>query len=153
MNRYEAEYPGIVDRAVRIALDVHAGKKDRYGAPCILHALNGGLRGATEEEAAAGILHDVIEDATEWNLERLRVEGFSEFVIGIVDCLTKREGEEWDDYIARVMENEAAMRVKLFDLEHNMTASRAPVFGFEEFKRFQRYVSAWRRITDAMKRY
>lgn len=152
MSLYEAEYPDIVDRAVRIALDVHAGQVDRYGAPYILHVLNVGLRGGSPEDIVAGILHDVVEDSPEWSVERLRAEGFSERITSIVDCLTKREDEEWNDYISRVIENEAAMRIKQYDLEHNMNASRVPVFGFEEFKRFQRYVSAWRRITDAMKR-
>jgi (p)ppGpp synthase/HD superfamily hydrolase len=142
-NRY------LIERALQIALEIHAAQTDRYGAPYILHVLTVGLRGGSEEEIAAGLLHDVVEDSDEWTIQRLEEE-FPEEVVRVVDCLSKREGEEWEDYIGRVMTHPGAMRIKLADLEHNMTAQRAPEFGDEEYERFKRYVSAWHRIKNAM---
>ena len=142
----------IADKALRIALAVHTGQTDRYGKPYILHVLSVGMQGKTDIEIAAGFLHDVIEDSNDWTIERLTEEGFPEEVLHIVDRLTKRDGEEWDNYINRVLTHAGAMRVKLYDLEHNMNAQRIPEFGEKEYERFQRYVRAWQRITSELNR-
>jgi (p)ppGpp synthase/HD superfamily hydrolase len=140
-----------IEHALEIAQAAHAGQKDRYGVPYILHPLRVALAGSNTLEIASGFLHDVVEDSDAWTLERLREEGFSEDLVRVVDCLTKRDGEAWDDYIGRVKTDRTAMRVKLNDLGHNMDASRIPEFQDKEYERFQRYVRAWNDISEALR--
>ena len=77
----------------------------------------------TLEERMAAVLHDVVEDG-EVTLEQLRAEGSLEAVVGAVDALTKREGEDYEAFIRRVGPNRLAPRVKLADLRDNSDLSR-----------------------------
>ena len=145
----------MVERAIELALRVHRGQKDRHGAPYILHPLRVGLRAHTDTELVAGILHDVVEDSDgAVTLDTLRAEGFPEAVVVIVDHLSKRvvDGveEAWADYIARVMEHEPAMRLKLLDLEQNMDTTRISRFSDRDSARFARYVEAWHAIRQKL---
>ena len=140
---------GMIEKALSMALMAHAGQKDKYGAPYVLHPLRVGLGGESAAEIASGFLHDVIED-TPKTVDHLRGEGFPEEVLTIVDHLTKREGEGWEAYIHRVMEHEPSMRVKLRDLAHNMDATRIPEFGEKDADRFARYVWAWHEIRSTL---
>lgn len=70
-----------------------------------------------------GVLHDVIEDSN-ITLNFLREEGFTEEFIEILDCLTKRAEESYDEFIGRVLKNKTACRTKLADLHDNMDLSR-----------------------------
>ncbi|MBN1449210.1 MAG: bifunctional (p)ppGpp synthetase/guanosine-3',5'-bis(diphosphate) 3'-pyrophosphohydrolase [Bacteroidetes bacterium] len=139
----------MIERALAIALDVHEGQTDRHGSAYILHPLHVGLGAYNDIEIAAGFLHDVIEDST-LTVDDLRNEGFPEEVLTIVDHLSKREGEEWEAYIDRVMEHEPSMRVKLLDLEQNMDTTRISSFNDRDRDRFTRYVWAWHRIREKM---
>ena len=58
------------------------------------------LRLDTTEARIAGVLHDVVEDCG-WTLDDLRTEGFSEPVLSAVDAVTKRESEDYDQFVAR----------------------------------------------------
>ena len=69
-------------------------------------------------------LHDVVEDCPGWTLARLAAEGMPAEVIAAVDALTKREGEDAETYLARVLANPLAVRVKIADLRDNMDLSR-----------------------------
>ena len=139
----------MLEHAISLALAAHAGQKDRNGAPYILHPLKVGLGAMNDVEMMAGILHDVVEDS-DTTLDDLRTEGFPEEVLTIVDYMTKREGEVWDDYIRRIMELEPSMQVKLRDLEQNMDTTRITSFGDRDQERFTRYVWAWHKIREKL---
>ncbi|MCB2205266.1 HD domain-containing protein [bacterium] len=139
----------MIEAAIALAVKAHAGQKDKYGAPYILHPLKVGLGSHDDFEMTAGFLHDVIEDSPR-TIEDLRKEGFPEEVLIIVDHLTKRDGEEWEAYIHRVMEHEPSMRVKLRDLEQNMDTTRISSFGDRDKDRFTRYVWAWHQIREKL---
>ena len=68
-----------LERAIAIATKAHAGQIDKAGEPYILHALRVMLAVETPEERTAAVLHDVVED-TDWTIEGLREEGFSDRV-------------------------------------------------------------------------
>ena len=91
------------------------------------------------------VLHDVVED-TEITFEDLRKQGFSEEVIEVLDCLTKRDGESYDEFIGRVLRNETACRVKLADLEDNMDLSRIKNPSEKDRERIRKYEKAVKRI-------
>jgi len=149
MDRKKRDDGGMIESAISLALMAHAGQRDKHGAPYILHPLRVGLRAENDVEMAAGFLHDVIEDSKN-TIEDLRKAGFPEEVLIIVDNLTKRDGEEWKDYIHRLMQHEPSMRVKLHDLEQNMDTTRISSFGEKDKDRFTRYVWAWHTIREKM---
>jgi (p)ppGpp synthase/HD superfamily hydrolase len=145
----------MVERAIGLALRVHRGQKDKHGAAYILHPLRVGLRARNDLEMVAGILHDVVEDSDGGlTLDSLRNDGFPDEVVDIVDHLSKRvvDGveESWPDYIARVMQHEAAMHLKLLDLEQNMDTTRISRFNSTDADRFTRYVEAWHAIREKL---
>ena len=138
----------LLERAILLAVQAHRGQVDRSGAPYILHPLRVMFRVETENERIAAVLHDVVED-TDWTLDGLRAEGFPEEIVQAVDCLTRREGESYDDRVARAAAHPIARRVKLADLEDNMDARRLTRWSGEDAARFERYHRAWRFITGA----
>jgi len=131
-----------LERAIEIAAAAHAGQKGKEGSPYILHPVRVMLRVEGLAAQMAGILHDVVED-TEWTLEQLRAEGFSEEVLEAVDCLTHRNGEEYFEYVARAGANALARRVKLADLEDNMNVMRLAEVRDKDLERVRKYHKAW----------
>ena len=113
----------LLEKAILLAVKAHQGQVDKAGAPYILHPLRVMLKLNSETEMITGILHDVIED-TNWTLENLRQERFPEEIIEALDCLTRREGEDYQDFIKRVAGNPLARNVKLADLEDNLNILR-----------------------------
>ena len=135
-----------VEDAVSIAARAHRGQKDKAGAPYLLHALRMMMRMESEAAMMAAVLHDVVED-TEWTIERLREAGFSEEVLEAIDCLTHREGEDYEEFVERVRTNQIARQVKIADLEDNMNVRRINQIGPKELERLEKYHRAWRVLT------
>jgi len=131
-----------LDRAIQLAARIHAGQKDRYGKPYILHPLRVMMNVKTDQEKIVAILHDVIEDS-DLELKDLTEEGFSSKVVDAVECLSKRDGEAYQDYIKRVLPNPLARTVKLADLEDNMNLERVDHLEEKDYQRFARYHLAW----------
>jgi (p)ppGpp synthase/HD superfamily hydrolase len=138
-----------LERAIALAVEAHKGQKDRYGAPYIGHVLRVALAGRTEEERIVGALHDLVED-TEWTFEDLRREGFSEAVLAAVECLTRREAENYEDFTQRVRTNPLAIRVKLNDLTDNMDIRRIPEVQEYDLERLNKYLSAYRELVELL---
>ena len=136
-----------LERAVAIAVEAHAGQKDRNGASYILHPLRVMARVQSDEEKIVAILHDVVED-TDWTFDDLRQEGFSEELIAALDCVTKREGEAYEDFVKRSASNVLAKRVKIADLEDNMDIRRHEVLEPKDLERFNKYLRAWRGLNS-----
>lgn len=132
----------LLERAIGLAVAAHKGQKDRYGAPYILHPLRVMSRVETAAEKTVAVLHDVVED-TDWTLDKLRREGFPEEIIVALDCVTKREGEPYEDFVGRSGANPLARSVKLADLEDNMDARRMPEITDDAKTRLQKYRKAW----------
>jgi (p)ppGpp synthase/HD superfamily hydrolase len=78
---------------------------------------------AMEEEMIVAILHDVIED---WGItiDDLRRAGCSEEILNAIECLTRRDGEDYDQFIDRVKGNPLARKVKIADLKDNSDLGR-----------------------------
>ncbi len=67
-------------------------------------------------------LHDVVED-TDITLVKLLTKGIPFELVVAIEAITKKNGEEYLDYLLRVKKNEIALRIKLEDLDHNITTS------------------------------
>lgn len=113
-----------LDRAIAIAADAHAGQ-EKAGEPYILHPLRVMLSLATTDERIAGVLHDVVEKNPTWPLAALRAEGFSEDVLAAIDAVSRREGEEYEEFILRAGQDDLGRRVKLADLSDNIRTSQS----------------------------
>ncbi|HKQ79515.1 MAG TPA: HD domain-containing protein [Blastocatellia bacterium] len=136
-----------LERAILIAAQAHLGQRDKAGAPYILHPLRMMMRMESEAAMIAAVLHDVVEDS-DWTLEQLRGEGFSEEVLQAVDCLTSREGENYDEFISRVRGSAIASQVKIADLEDNMNVKRIGEITPKDLARIEKYHRAWRALTQ-----
>src|SRR6266542_3765456 len=122
-------------------------QKDKSGTLYIFHALRMKMRMESEAAMIAAVLHDVVEDSG-WTLEQLRGEGFSEEVLLAVDCLTRRDGESYDEFVARAQANPIARRVKIADLEDNMNVKRLGEMTAKDLARIEEYHRAWRALTQ-----
>ena len=114
-------------------------QKDKYGNPYILHPLRVMFRLKTNDGMIAEVLHDVVED-TNYTIEDLRKEGFSEDILIALDCITKKEGEEYGHFIDRIRTNKLAVKVKLADLEDNMDIRRIKTLEQKDMERLNKYL-------------
>ncbi len=130
-----------LEHAIVIAAKAHAGQVDKAGATYILHPLRVMLGVESEAARAAAALHDVVED-TPWTLEKLREEGFDEEVVGAVEALTRREGEDYLDFVRRAGGHPVAREVKIADLRDNMDLSRIAEPTDKDRARLERYREA-----------
>ena len=139
---------GNLECAIQIALKAHRGMKDKGGVPYILHPLRVMLQMDTDLERIVAVLHDVVEDST-WTLDCLREEGFSDKVVEALDCLSKRDGEDYDDFVERVRMNPLAVAVKIADLQDNLDVSRLPGLTDEDKARIRKYEKALSTLTGS----
>jgi (p)ppGpp synthase/HD superfamily hydrolase len=137
-----------LEDTLQLALRAHAGQKDKYGQPYILHPLRVMARMDTEAEQTVALLHDVVEDS-DYTLDNLREQGYSEDIVVAVDALSKREGEDYFVFVQRAMANPLARRVKQGDLEDNMDIRRMPEINEDAHKRLNRYLKAWAMVTES----
>jgi (p)ppGpp synthase/HD superfamily hydrolase len=138
----------LLARAIEIATEAHRAQKDRYGFPYILHPLRVMQRLTTPIQKTVGILHDVVED-TSWTFEQLSREGFPEIIIEALRSVTKREGEDYDDFVKRSAANPLGKVVKIADLEDNMDLTRLPEVSEKDISRLQKYHKAWSALTGS----
>lgn len=111
--------------AIELAAKYHAGQKDKGGHPYILHPLRLMMQAKQMDHKIIAVLHDIVED-TSITFDDLRLVGFSDRVICGIDALTKRQGEKYEQAMARVMENPDAIEVKILDMTDNSDLSRLP---------------------------
>lgn len=134
-----------LEAAIHLAVEAHTGQLDRNGQPYILHPLRVMFRLRTEVLQIVGILHDVVEDSP-YTFDDLREMGYPEEIIHALDCLTKREGENYEDFVERSQSDPIAREVKLADLEDNMDVRRMPRITEKEAAKLDRYRQAWEKL-------
>jgi (p)ppGpp synthase/HD superfamily hydrolase len=117
----------MIEDAITFAAQAHQGQLDRLGEPYIFHPLRVMLlvkeAGGTEVEIAAAALHDVVED-TDTTVEEL-AQLFGTEVASLVDAMSRREGEEYVEYVERcVAASTSAIKLKQADLTDNSNPER-----------------------------
>ena len=136
-----------LERAIQIAVEAHAGAKDRGGKAYILHPISVMMRCETDEEKIVAILHDVVED-TDWTFDALREEGFSETIIEALKTVTKHsEDEDYDEFIQRSLKNEIGRKVKIADLRENLDVTRIGELADKDIERINKYKRALKVLT------
>ena len=111
----------LLDKAISIAVDSHSGQVKDNTEPYVLHPLRVMFKAVTIEEKIIAVLHDVIEKTT-IDLEYLRSAGFSDRIVLAIDALSRRPQESYDKYIDRVRENKLATKIKIIDLDDNISS-------------------------------
>mgnify|MGYP000221082109 CR=1 FL=1 len=131
-------------KAIKIASCAHSDQTDKAGRPYILHPIRvmQRLRTNDEELMQIAIMHDLIED-TPISAGELLELGFSERVMTALDCLTHKEGENYNDYIKRISQNKDAILVKIEDLRDNSDITRLKGLSEKGFKRIEKYNKAF----------
>jgi hypothetical protein len=149
----------MLDKAIQLAVEKHAGQYDYQGQPYILHPMRVMMRGETDHERQVGILHDVGEDCYDSltnfvaDLEAL---GFDPEVIHALKALTHVRNESYEHYIMRVYAaGPLAIKVKLRDLEDNSRLDRISVkkFGLRDRDRAFKYRNAYLYLTDQIETF
>ena len=138
-----------LERAIQIAVEAHAGAKDRGGKAYILHPIGVMMRCETDEEKIVAILHDVVED-TDWTFDALREEGFSETIIEALETVTKRsDDEDYDEFVQRSLKNEIGRKVKIADLRDNLDVTRVGELTDKDIERINKYKRALKTLTTS----
>ena len=120
----------LIERALALAVEAHAGHRNASGGPYVLHPIRVMLRVEDEAERIVALLHDTVENEPDRvSLERLRREGYSDEVVDAIDRLTRRPGEPYADFVERIAPSRLARAVKLADLADNLEWM---VFGAED---------------------
>lgn len=115
----------MLSKMLLLATTEHNGQFDKSGAPYILHSLRVMHYLSTDDEELMCIAlgHDLCED-TGVTFAMLVEEGFSARIVEGINCLTKQNGESYDEYKSKVMSNKDAVLVKMADLRHNSDLRR-----------------------------
>jgi len=112
---------------LRIATEAHDGQMRRGGEPYINHPIRVANAFPVDSyRRSIAYLHDVLEDCSEWTGKRLALEGVFPTVYVAVELLTKKPGQDYDDYLDDVREINAAREVKIADMLDNLTDSPTP---------------------------
>ncbi len=130
-------YSRDVEAARRLAAQWHEGQLDKAGKPYITHPERVAGRLSSPERQVVGWLHDTVED-TALTLSEVEAR-FGPETAAAVDAISHREGESWEDYIARVAANPVARAVKISDMIDNSNLSRLPRITPRDVQRQARY--------------
>lgn len=120
--------------AARIwARNAHKGQVDKLGVDYLAHveAVAASVAPLGEKFVIVALLHDVVEDSADPALGDLAqiMKRFGPTVGAAVEAMTKRDGEDYGAYLARVRANPIARAVKTADIAHNI--SRIPLLSEE----------------------
>jgi len=140
----------LIETSLQIALRAYGGKTDKAGREYILHPLRVMAKMETDPERAAALLHDVIEDS-DITAEDLLTEGIPPEVVAAVQFLTKKENEEYQDFVARAKQNKIAAKVKIADIEDNIDVLRLTSLDEHDLDRIKKYHSAWQFLKETLR--
>ena len=131
-------YSAMVNKAIKVMFEAHKDQRDKSGLPYVFHPFHLAEQMKDEVTTAAALLHDIIED-TDMTADGLRELGFPEKVVRIVELLTHKDGESYEDYIERIKTDPGARAVKLADLRHNSDMTRLETVTQRDIDRAEKY--------------
>lgn len=131
----------LLELAKTVAVKAHEGQLDKGGSPYINHPVAVAAALESTEHKIVALLHDVCEDSSVTTTELLTM-GFTKRIVNSVSILTKRDNENYEDYLAKVKQDSNAWHVKIADIEHNMDIARIPDPSEKDSKRIEKYKKA-----------
>lgn len=132
----------LIKLAHEICTTVHNGQVDKAGIPYHLHPKRVAARCSTDAEIIVALLHDTIED-TDVTPEYLLNQDFPQDIVDAILSVTKRNGENYEDFVARAKQNPIGRMVKIHDLEDNMDIRRLDEISDESVARLRKYLKAY----------
>jgi len=114
----------VLQVALKLSVEAHFNQKDQVNKPYIYHPMRVSHALLDEtgdfELAAAGALHDVIED-TSCSYKDLYDAGMTDRVVTLVQAVTKEKGEGYFDFISRVIasDSKSILLLKRADVTDN----------------------------------
>ena len=133
----------LLDKAAMISVTKHRGQRDKTGCAYFQHPMRVAMRCSADDEKIVALLHDTIED-TDVTPEYLLNEGFPNYIVEAILSVTKRDGESYDEFVARAKENPLGRIVKIHDLQDNLDVMRLDEVTPEMAARFTKYLKALR---------
>ena len=130
-----------IEKAKAFATERHAGAVDKAGQPYTGHLERVAAR-LSECPAAAVVawLHDTVED-TGVSLKTV-AELFGSDTAEAVDAVTRREGEDYMDYVRRAGRHPIGRLVKISDLIDNSNLGRLKTVTVQDVARQRKYNDA-----------
>lgn len=106
--------------AIRLAAMYHSDQMDKSGIPYIAHVLGVWNRVREEDEPTqiTALFHDLLEDTS---CSEYAILTFGKDVLDAVKLLTHDKKVPYLTYVGHLSENAMARRVKIADLEDNMS--------------------------------
>ena len=135
----------LLESAIRLAAKVHKGQLDRFGKPYVLHVMRVMMRGHDLEEQVLGALHDILERSA-LTLADIEQEDYPPRIVKALDHITRRNDEDYEGNIERVMQDGLAMRVKLHDLADKMDLLHVDELSMADLKRYNKQLAAYHRL-------
>ena len=126
-------------KALVISMKAHKGQKDKAGKKYIFHPIKVAMLSKGYKTKIVALLHDVIEDS-EVTIEDLS-KHFDEDIVLAVDCITKK-GQDYQEYLNIVKNNELARKVKIADLTHSSNLNRLEKITEIDRMRKEKYLKA-----------
>ena len=135
----------MIQEALNIVKLEFDNKTDKGGKPYVGHLLRVSRtvaeNGGNERLQTIALLHDLLED-THYTKDDL-LEIFPYQVVKVVEILTKKKGQSYDDYLSQILSCEDAIQVKLADLKDNMDLTRLSELTEKDIERVKKYHKAF----------
>lgn len=134
-----------------------AGVRDKAGLPywnhCLRVAERVRLGGASDAAIAAALLHDVVEDGLA-SMAELESAGLSARARALIDGMTRREGQSYDAYLARIAASggRELLEIKLADNADNADPARIALLPPGMPHRTERYTAGRALLLPALER-
>jgi len=142
----------LLNEAIRMATEAHAGQLDKIGRPYIEHPIAVMNMLDSQDEKIVAVLHDTIED-TDLTVHDL-YRAFPNYIVEAVIAITRLKGESSLDYLTRVANNSLARAVKKKDMAHNMSYERLMKLDKETrdrlIQKYQKNIALLENLIDAM---
>ena len=132
------DVPLLSKKALRIASDAHEGVKRKNGEDYIEHPIRVSKRVPNGPMVVVAILHDVVEDS-QYTLDDLREEGFSERIVKAVDGVTRKKTESYKDFVVRASKNGDSRIVKIADIHDNLSDANEFMREEKDWHRYKKY--------------
>ena len=142
----------MLNKAYELARKEHLGQVDKGGNPYINHPISVANLMSTDDEKIVAYLHDIVED-TKITLSSLYEMGFTDEIVFAIDSMTKRDNENYDDYIKRLCKSPLAIRVKIADMTHNSDITRIAVPVQKDYDRVKNYQIKIKQLKVMLKAY
>jgi (p)ppGpp synthase/HD superfamily hydrolase len=110
-----------LEDALLYAIEAHRGQKDKSNQPYILHPISVMLQMDTDEERILALCHDIAEDTSKSPHDVAHDLGMNSEWETWLDALTYRKDIPYLDYIKQIRLYPTAAKVKLADLNHNLS--------------------------------